>query len=136
MSLNTLLSRVFRRTDPAASARPGAAPGALPGAPPGAGPGSARYWITNPYHAVSIVPTPAGACEAVKALAGRRFLSKEAPTMPLPGCAATACRCAYKHHDDRRSMRRRAVDRAGPPTRGPRGDERRRAPGRRSTDGG
>jgi hypothetical protein len=128
-----LLSRVFRRADPPAKAGPRATP-ATPAAP--AAPAAARYWITNPYHAVSIVPAPMGACEAVKALAGRRFLSKEAPTMPLPGCTASACRCAYKHHNDRRSTRRRAVDRAGPPTRGPRGDERRHSPGRRSTDGG
>jgi hypothetical protein len=123
MSFNSLISRVFRRASPAESP------------PPRSAPRAARHWITNPYHAVSIVPAPAGACEAVKALAGRRFLSKEAPTTPLPGCDALACRCAYKHHTDRRATRRRAVDRKGPPSRGPKAEERRRSPGRRATDG-
>lgn len=124
MSLKTLISRIFGQPDRAAKP------------PAGSSKRAARYWITNPYHAVSIVPTPAQACAAVKSLAGRRSLSTEAPPIPLPGCDALVCRCAYKHHDDRRSARRRSADRGIESYRGQKGDERRQSRGRRSIDYG
>jgi len=54
------------------------------------------------YHAVSI-RFEADACPAAKELQGRRFLSNEAPSLPLPECRAVTCRCHFMHHEDRRS---------------------------------
>jgi len=64
-----------------------------------------------------------------------RFLSSEAPRLPLPGCGAgAACSCAYKHHRDRRGQPRRAEELTGirRPVPGP--QERRRQRGRREAD--
>jgi hypothetical protein len=58
------------------------------------------------FHAVSI-RYGSGACEAARAMEGRRFLSGAAPTLPLPECDAAECRCRFKHHEDRRSGRER-----------------------------
>ena len=68
-----------------------------------------RPRIVNPYHAVSII---AGqhACEAAKERVGQRFLSREAPRLPLADCECTECRCRYVHHDDRRAFARRISD--------------------------
>ena len=55
----------------------------------------------NPYHCVSVW-SPRDACESAKQLNDKRFLSKEAPLLPLANCTATSCRCAYVHHEDRR----------------------------------
>lgn len=46
------------------------------------------------------------ACDAVKEIHGKRFLSSEAPSLPLPECNQK-CRCHFKHHEDRRSDERR-----------------------------
>jgi hypothetical protein len=46
-------------------------------------------------------------CEAIKALHGKRFLSSEAPMLPVQGCDQAHCECDYVHHDDRRSDNRR-----------------------------
>lgn len=54
------------------------------------------------YHAVSI-KFQKDACNAAKAMAGRRFLATAAPKLPLPDCDAAACACRFAHHDDRRS---------------------------------
>ena len=98
---------------------------------------SVHYHITNPYHAVSIIACP-GACEFARSLQRRRFLSREAPRLPLRGCPREgACRCGYKHYDDRRARVRRATERPyaapqpGPPWSG---QERRSSRGRRATD--
>jgi hypothetical protein len=61
------------------------------------------------YHAVEIVPGR-HACAEAYALRDRRFLSREAPVLPLPGCNASPCECRYEHHDDRRKGLRRARD--------------------------
>ncbi len=55
----------------------------------------------DPYHCVSI-RSPKDACEAAKQLMGKRFLSREAPPLPLPNCTAKHCRCHDAHHEDRR----------------------------------
>lgn len=55
----------------------------------------------DPFHAVSILPAE-GSCTAVGAIAAQRFLSEEAPTLPLENCGAADCRCKYVHHVDRR----------------------------------
>ena len=91
-----------------------------------------HYHITNPYHAVAIVPG-ASCCGAARDLRTQRFLSKEAPPLPLAACTVSACRCSYKHFDDRRMRSRRASDRIGQPPPFS-GAERRAASGRRQTD--
>ena len=49
----------------------------------------------------------ANCCKAVKALHGKRFLSSEAPTLPVEGCTQAHCECDYIHHEDRRVEVRR-----------------------------
>jgi hypothetical protein len=96
---------------------------------------STHYHITNPYHAVSIVPGESS-CGAARELRSRRFLSREAPPLPLASCTSSTCRCSYRHFDDRRMMKgRRASDRIGQPAAWP-GAERRNLGGRRQSDSG
>ena len=56
---------------------------------------------TNAFHAVSIHPAAEG-CAAAAAVKGKRFLSEEAPGLPLEECTAATCHCTYAHHIDRR----------------------------------
>jgi hypothetical protein len=88
------------------------------------------------FHAVDIV-TSGVACNAVKHLAGTRFLSRERPPqLPLGNCDTPgSCACRYRHHEDRRKESRRHSDHAwgnSAPLSPER--ERRRASGRRETD--
>ena len=64
----------------------------------------------SPWYAVSVVPA-VRSCAAVKALARKRWLSSEAPRLPVPKCDARTCDCRYLHHTDRRAAPRRRVDR-------------------------
>ena len=57
---------------------------------------------TSPYHAVSLKYS-SSACDAAKAMTGRRFLSSAAPRLPLPECDSLECRCRFVHHSDRRT---------------------------------
>jgi hypothetical protein len=59
------------------------------------------------HHAVSILPGPQ-ACAAAQALVSKRYLSREAPILPLKACDQGQCSCRYAHHDDRRKGPRRA----------------------------
>ena len=81
-----------------------------------------RVSIVNPFHAASIKAGPR-CCHAAGSMAGMRFLSREAPRLPLPQCDVAACECRYVHHDDRRGDPRRASDggrvKGGPPFAGP-----------------
>ncbi len=61
---------------------------------------------TGAFHAVAIKYSE-NACDAAKAMTGRRFLSTAAPTLPLPDCDYPDCRCAFAHYKDRRSGRDR-----------------------------
>jgi hypothetical protein len=61
------------------------------------------------YHAVSI-KYDRNACEAAQKMSGRRFLSSEAPRLPLPECDVSECSCRFAHHQDRRS----STDRRSP----------------------
>ena len=63
----------------------------------------------NPFHSVTIAVGPR-ACAAALALRDRRFLSREAPPLPLKACDCANCACRYEHHDDRRKSGRRARD--------------------------
>jgi len=58
------------------------------------------------FHAVSI-KLDDNACDAAKAMEGRRFLSSAAPRLPLPECNGLECRCQFLHHTDRRARRDR-----------------------------
>ena len=58
------------------------------------------------FHAVSI-KFDDNACDAAKAMEGRRFLSSAAPRLPLPECNGLECRCQFLHHTDRRARRDR-----------------------------
>jgi hypothetical protein len=86
----------------------------------------------NPYHAVSVLPGT-NACAAAYRFSGQRYLSKQAPRLPLPSCDASTCGCRFKHHKDRRSGPRRNSD-VGMVTAAFSGRERRRAGGRRASD--
>ena len=57
---------------------------------------------TSLFHAVSLKYS-SSACNAAKAMTGRRFLASAAPRLPLPECDALECRCGFAHHADRRS---------------------------------
>lgn len=54
------------------------------------------------YRAVSC----SGHCPAVDAVRDQRFLERDAPAFPLPGCTAARCDCVYQHHNDRRNGRK------------------------------
>jgi hypothetical protein len=82
------------------------------------------------WHAVAVV-SKSGGCEAARAIRHLRFLSAEAPRLPLADCATPeGCSCAYKHFDDRRVQTRRKEDLDGM-RRGVQGRTERRARGDR-----
>lgn len=58
------------------------------------------------FSAVEIRPR-SGACDAARALEGRRYLSKDAPALPLANCTAARCRCRFSKLSDRRTDGRR-----------------------------
>ena len=71
--------------------------------------------LQQSFHAVSIT-AGLGACPAALALRQKRFLSLEAPALPLPACTSPGyCLCKYQHHSDRRTTLRRLTDRGGIP---------------------
>ena len=73
------------------------------------------------YHSVAIRYYGNAACPAVRQFAiqptvstqtplfleTQRFLSSEAPLLPLVGCTETSCQCRYVHYADRRDRDRR-----------------------------
>jgi len=90
--------------------------------------------LQNLFHGVEVVPGRGGSCERARELAGRRFLSEEAPLLPLEGCATPGrCTCVYRHYEDRRTDKRRDMD-LGLPERAVPGDRRTGNRGRRITD--
>ncbi|MCB1705711.1 MAG: hypothetical protein KDI17_12660 [Halioglobus sp.] len=58
--------------------------------------------ITQPFHAVSIEPAR-NSCLAARQAGSQRYLSEEAPALPLAECTERECECRYQHHADRRS---------------------------------
>ncbi|QFU74585.1 hypothetical protein EY643_02355 [Halioglobus maricola] len=52
----------------------------------------------QPWHSISCV----GDCPALKTYKGKRFLVKNAPPLPVPGCTSGHCECRYVHYEDRR----------------------------------
>src|SRR5260370_41822090 len=90
--------------------------------------------LRTPWHAVSIVSS-AACCATAMGLLGTRFLSKEAPRLPLKGCLmGSDCRCSYQHHQDRRDLLRRAPDLWNPAHTRYAREVRRRERGRRGAD--
>jgi hypothetical protein len=88
------------------------------------------------FHAVSI-KTPVHACDAAKALEGKRFLASEAPRLPLPACPRESCECRFQHYRDRRSGQDRRSPFGSSGTASPTGSyeqERRHSEGRRTDD--
>lgn len=88
------------------------------------------------FAAVSIV-TPSTCCTAVKELAGRKLLARDAPRLPLPECSSPGqCKCRFQKHPDRRgddedrrlfTTQQRSIWYSG--------NQRRKSVGRRSDDG-
>ena len=61
----------------------------------------------SPFHAVEIRGTK-DACQAVQDAHGERYLSAEAPPLPLGQCdRPDRCQCRYQHYEDRRGNSRR-----------------------------
>jgi len=90
--------------------------------------------VTIPYHAVSII-AGAGCGETALKYGGHRYLSTEAPMIPLPTCDTENCRCRYLHHEDRRSkFDRRRQDVWDLNAQMAKGGDRRGSHGRRVTD--
>ena len=91
--------------------------------------------IPKKWHAISIEAKPLS-CVAAQDLRRKRFLSSEAPVLPLEGCAKRAtCPCTYRHHDDRRSKATRRDAGSGiSASASKHGAERRSSRGRRSDD--
>jgi hypothetical protein len=65
----------------------------------------------NRWHAVTIA-APSNACGAAQACKGKRFLSGDAPWLPLEECDAKRCGCTYRHYEDRRGDSRRQDDKS------------------------
>jgi hypothetical protein len=98
---------------------------------PGA-PAKARRGSIQPWHAVTITAS-SRSCAAAQACKGKRFLSKDAPRLPLAECDATRCECKYRHFADRRGAPRRHEDKgAAPAVR--KDSNRRNTRGRRAVD--
>jgi hypothetical protein len=100
--------------------------------PPKAAPPPKSAPSANQFHAVSIVPGE-HACAAAYRFTGHKFLSRQAPKLPLPTCDAFHCTCRFKHHKDRRSGPRRRSDIGLMSGHYP-GNERRQSGGRRESD--
>jgi 2-polyprenyl-6-methoxyphenol hydroxylase-like FAD-dependent oxidoreductase len=63
--------------------------------------------VDGDYRAVSLVPC-SGCHSATRQSAGKRFLLREAPRLPLAGCAQPdQCTCKFRKHPDRREADRR-----------------------------
>jgi len=88
--------------------------------------------INRRWHAVGIVAT-ARSCDAARACKDRRYLSAEAPALPLEGCDAVRCECRYGHFDDRRRGPRRSEEKGGVPPKAIKAERRERR-GRRASD--
>jgi hypothetical protein len=79
------------------------------GEPKAAMPSKPALKPVQKFHAVSVTPGR-NCCHSARALKGKRFLSREAPVLPLKNCMNDECTCFYAHHEDRRENPRRARD--------------------------
>lgn len=62
------------------------------------------------YSAVEIESKLGKDCAAVQALHRKRFLSTQAPQIPVAGCNNKGCECRYVYHTERRDEPRRDED--------------------------
>ena len=86
-----------------------------------------------PFHAVSIKPGLI-CCQRASKLRNIRFLSRAAPSIPLPACEmGKECTCRFEKHNDRRRGGDRRLFGSEPDGRYYSGNERRRT-GRRASD--
>ena len=60
-----------------------------------------RDRLSTQWRAVKIAPGLI-CCGAAEKLAGKVYLSRESPQLPMDGCIEKNCRCKYVHLDDRR----------------------------------
>lgn len=67
---------------------------------------AARRDAPSRYHCVEVC-TGVHACKAAQQLGHVRYLSGEAPGLPVSGCTEQQCACSYIHYDDRREDDRR-----------------------------
>lgn len=73
--------------------------------------GVSQPQATKPsYSGIQINMVAEECCQAARELQGQRFLEHEVPMLPLDGCDAVECRCAYERFDDRRTDVRRLSD--------------------------
>lgn len=88
----------------------------------------------SPFHAVEIRCSK-NACQAAQNTDGERYVSAEAPRLPLVQCdRPDRCQCRYQHYEDRRGASRRGSE-SGSHTRSDvERVERRNANGRRADD--
>jgi hypothetical protein len=90
--------------------------------------------IPKKWHAIS-VEAKSASCPQAHELRKKRFLSGEAPALPLQDCTKrAACPCTYKHHDDRRGKSRRSDGSGISSSAKAPSSERRASRGRRSDD--
>ncbi|MBP8924343.1 MAG: hypothetical protein KBG75_00655 [Pseudomonadales bacterium] len=64
---------------------------------------------SSQYHAVTVVCSM-DACDGVRRLSHKRFLSNDAPQLPLSYCTAKTCNCRYVHYSDRRNGEERRAE--------------------------
>lgn len=55
----------------------------------------------HPYQSLSLM-LPVAHCGAASSLADKRFLKRDAPSLPLKDCDRTSCKCGFIKHNDRR----------------------------------
>jgi hypothetical protein len=55
----------------------------------------------SPYLSMSLM-LPIKHCASAAEVENKRFLVREAPTLPLDGCDHTTCKCGFIKHPDRR----------------------------------
>jgi hypothetical protein len=90
--------------------------------------------VPKSWHAVSVIPKGAS-CEAAHTMRGKRFLSADAPRLPLVQCTSPkSCTCAYKHYEDRRGNPRRNDEAGGLRKSAKPGEERRISRDRRNNE--
>jgi hypothetical protein len=77
-------------------------------------PAKVRRPSIKPWHAVMIVAA-ASACPAAQSCKGKRYLSRDAPRLPLAQCDSAQCECKFRHFPDRRGPARRHDEMGGAP---------------------
>jgi len=88
----------------------------------------------SPFHAVEIRARN-NACQAAQDTNGERYLSAEAPPLPLGQCdRPDRCQCRYQHYEDRRNDSRRGTESGLAAQHDAERVERRKLRGRRAED--